>query len=273
MGNISQDASQTAQGAAMGGLVGGPMGAGIGAAGGLASGLLGGKGGPTPPDFNAAAQKQGVSDHPDQSSPFGYSQWRQDPTTGQWSQSTGFNGPLAGAAAGIQDQLAANAGQPLMTGEDARNQAITAAYGQATSRLDPQWSQREEQTKAELQAQGLDPSSEAYQREIGNLGRERNDAYTSAMNSAVGQGTAAQQATFGENLAAQQMPYQELAQLQGLAGQPNAPGSTQYLPAALAAYNSGLQNYSIGQQGKNSAMGGASMLAALNKFPPQGQQP
>jgi len=221
-----------------------------------------GKNSPTPPDFTKAAEAQGASARPNQNGPFGSVQWTQGPD-GKWTQNASLNPQLSQAASGLEAQAAQNASTPMMTGEDARKQAIDSAYGQASSRLDPQWSQREEQQKSQLIAQGLDPSSEAYQREMGNFERSRNDAYTSAMNSAIGQGTAAQQATFNENLASRELPYTQLGQLQGLAT-PLSPGpATQYLPAAMAAYQGALQTYGIQQAGKNSAMGGGAQAAAL----------
>lgn len=73
----------------------------------------------------------------------------------------------------------------LSGGEGARKQAQDAYYQQAVSRLDPMWSQREEAQRTRLLNQGLDPTSEASQTEMANLGRERNDAYDSAMRASV----------------------------------------------------------------------------------------
>jgi hypothetical protein len=268
-------------------MIGGPYGAVIGGVGGgLLGGLSGGKnksggkGGdaPTAPDFNAAVENQAISskqavgqqtqaNRPDQSNAFGAtSTWEQGP--GGWTQNSSFGGPLGSAVTGLEGQAAANAGQPAMTGEDARTQAINGAYGQATSRLDPQWSQNQEQLQTQLANQGLDPSSEAYQNAMGNFSRSQNDAYTSAMNSAIGQGTAAQATTFGENQAAQMQPYQQLGAIQGLGQQQATPyagqaQATQYLPAAMAAYQGALQTYGIQQQGKNSSMSGLGGLAPM----------
>src|SRR4029079_1616253 len=94
------------------------------------------------------------------------------------------------------------------------------------------WAQREEQQRQQLMNQGLDPDSEAYRNAMGTFGQQRNDAYSSAMNGAIGQGTAAGNAVFQNNLASQQanianalrarmQPLMEMQQLQGfLGGQP-----------------------------------------------------
>jgi hypothetical protein len=100
------------------------------------------------------------------------------------------------------------------TGDAARQQAIDAAYGQASSRLDPQWGQREDALRTQLANQGLDIGSEAYQGAMGELGRQRNDAYTSAMNAAIGQGTAAGQAIFGQDMQRRQQQIGEANQRQ-----------------------------------------------------------
>jgi hypothetical protein len=234
--------------------------------------------GPAAPDFASAAEKQAASSEQttqeqiaanrpaSQSNAFGAtSQWTKQPN-GQWTQASSLGGPLGSAASGLEGQIAANAGQPAMNGEDARTQAINGAYGQSTSRLDPQWSQNQEQLQTQLANQGLDPSSEAYQNAMGNFSRSKNDAYTSAMNSAIGQGTAAQATTFGENQQAQNQPYQQLGELSGLTQQQQTPYATQaqptqYLPAAMAQYEGALQQYGIQQQGKNSNMSGAASAA------------
>lgn len=170
----------------------------------------GGKGGPTPPQFGEAV-RNGISQGMDR------------------------------AATQIGNQGA------LPTGQEARDQAITAAYGQATSRLDPRFQQREDQLRTQLANQGLDPTSEAAQTELGNLGRERNDAYTSAMNGAIGQGTAAGSALFNQGVVGQMLPYQQLGALQGMQTQ---------------NYQNALQGASMEQAGKNSTLGGIGGTAA-----------
>lgn len=198
---------------------------------------------PTPPNFQGLAREEAqattAANRPNISTPFGAQTWTQDPRTGQWGMQTGFAGPLAGVAAGLGGQAAAGLGSPLnlgalpamSSGQQARDQAIQAAYTQASSRLDPMWAQREEAMRTRLLGQGLDPSSEAYRSAMRDLGAQRTDAYQSAMNAAIGQGTAAGQAMFGQSLGARQQalaealrgrtqPLEELGQLQGLLSMP-----------------------------------------------------
>jgi hypothetical protein len=227
---------------------------------------------PKAPDFSGAAaddyqsrvnatNAQTQQNRPNQSGPFASTTW--DAT----GQHTGFNGALGGAASSLMDQAAANYGSPMMTGDQARDQAINAAYGQATSRLNPQWDQRESQTKTQLLNQGLDPQSEAYVTALRNFGQDRNDAYSSAMNGAIGQGTQAGSAVFGQNMAAMNNPLQQLQAMQGLTGQPgftaagNA-GGTNTFGAAQAQGDWDNGQYQAKQQFAGDVLGGATGLAS-----------
>lgn len=231
---------------------------------------------PAAPDFSTAAEKQAQSsqqvtdaqtraNRAAQQNVFGFgSQWTQGPN-GQWTQTGSASGGLADAIRNLSSQAGRQGA--LGTGDQAREQAINAIYGQAVSRLDPQWQQRENQAMTRLANQGLDPGSEAYENAMGALSRERNDAYSSAMNSAIQGGTAAQQATFQQNLAAQMAPYQQLSALQGLSGQARytpagSAQAVQYLPAASALYGGQMDQYSSDQAGKNSLLSAATGMGA-----------
>lgn len=178
-----------------------------------------------------AAQSQTANNRLDTSNPFASQTFNEDGSVSQQ-----FTGGLGTASTGLQQQ-AAGLAQPMDwskfgavgTGDQARQQAIDASYGQATSRLDPQWSQREDQMRTRLMNQGLDPNSEAFRGEMSQLGQQRNDAYGSAMNSAQMMGQSAGDSVFRNNLMSQQsaisnalrqrgMPMQELQQLQAMMG-------------------------------------------------------
>jgi hypothetical protein len=205
-----------------------------------------GKGAPAPPDFAAAAEKQAASGRIN--TPFA-----------SWDgQSLGFADPLAQGAGNLMGQIG-NQG-PLPTGDAARQQAIDAAYGQAQSRLDPMFGQREEALRARLANQGLDPGSQAADAAMGNFGRERTDAYTQALANAIGQGTSAGNAIFQQGVQGQQLPYSQLSQLAGLL-QGNSAPQTQYLNAVGAGYQGQQNQYATQQAGKNSMMAGLASLA------------
>lgn len=205
---------------------------------------------PKASDYTAAAEKTAQQNRPDQTNAYGSrTTWSVGPD-GRPVQTQSFGGPLAGANSALLGQLGQEYSTPfdmskipgLTDGASARDQAINAAYGQATSRLDPQFAQREEQTRTQLLNQGLDPGSEAYQTQMANFGRDRNDAYSSAMNGAISQGTAAGSALFGQSLAGHNsamtdaltkraLPQQELEGLQGFLQQPGFQPGTNYLGA------------------------------------------
>lgn len=99
--------------------------------------------------------------------------------------------------------------------EAARQAAVNSTYSQATSRLDPQWQQREDQARAQLANQGLSENSTAFQTAMGNLGRERTDAYNQANYSAIGAGENAANALFGRQLSQGQFANDAASQMYG----------------------------------------------------------
>ncbi|GAB3773749.1 hypothetical protein GCM10028796_46710 [Ramlibacter monticola] len=66
-----------------------------------------------------------------------------------------------------------------------RQRTEDAFYKSATSRLDPQWQQRQGDLETQLANQGITRNSDAWEREMGNFGRERTDAYDTAMRGAI----------------------------------------------------------------------------------------
>lgn len=268
-------------------------------------GVGGPGGGPPAPDFRGAAEDQAKSsreaidrqtntNRPNQSNAYGASvNWHQNPD-GTWTQSQDFgSGGLGQAANGIMGQLGSAYSNPfsftgpgIMSGDAARDQAITGAYNQATSRLDPQFSQREQALRSQLLNQGLDPSSEAFQTAMGNFGRERNDAYSTAMNGAIAQGTAAGDSIFRNSLAGHDTAYGEqrqafndpmaLAQmLNGFTGQAGfnqagAADPTQYLPAAAMQGNHDMDIYKIQNgQATDTVKGFTNLLMSLAQLFPE----
>jgi hypothetical protein len=228
-----------------------------------------------------AAEKQAASsrevtdaqtgqNRPDQFNAFGFgTTWETGPD-GKPVQRSSFGGPMGQFAQNRMGELGSMGafdwsqfGQ-MQDGSAARDQAIEAAYGQATSRLNPQWNQREEQMRAQLANQGLDPTSQAAQAASQQFGQQRNDAYGSAMNSAIMQGQAAGDSVFRNNMMSRQqslaealrargMPMEELGALQGLTGQQGFMGAgradpTQYLSAAALQGNMDLARWQAQQK-------------------------
>lgn len=212
-----------------------------------------------------AVNRQTQANRPNINTPFGFQGWEQGPN-GEWTLNAGLSPQVQSAYQNMKPFDLGQFGQ-MGTGDDARNQAITAAYGQATSRLDPQFAQRETQLRSQLANQGLDPNSEAARGAMAQFGQARNDAYGSAMNSAIGQGQAAGDSVFRNNLMARQnaiaealkersMPLSDLQGLQGFMQTPSFMGAqardpAQYLNAAIS--NANYQSGNANQQNANQA--------------------
>lgn len=238
---------------------------------------VGNKGSAPPTDFGTAAQAQAQSDQqatsqqtqanrPDQQTGFGSTTWTQNPMSGAWSQNSSLNPQLGGALSSLQGQAATNAATGPQSIADASNQAISANYNQAASRLNPQWQQSNEQMGAQLANEGMDPNSQAYRTAMTQQSQAQNDAYSSAMNNAIGMGNQTEQT----QLAAQMQPYQQMNALQGYQngapafGSAQNAGGTQYLQAGEAA--AGMlagQNQANQQTGASTTSGAASMIGSI----------
>lgn len=235
---------------------------------------------PPPPDYMGITDRQGqiasqlleqqtLANRSNQSNPFGYSNWQKG-DNGQWTQNSGFNGQMGGLFGNLQSQAANAWSTPLDNGQQARQHAEDAIYGQAQSRLDPMWNQREEQNRTRLINQGFDPNSQAYQQQMGSFGRDRNDAYQGAMNNAVmggGQEASRQQAM---DLQSRNAPLSQMGMMQGWlpgnnGGTAGLAKTPDYLGAASSGYGSAMSGYNAGQaqNGQNQAAGLAALLALL----------
>lgn len=199
--------------------------------------------------YQNAAEAQATANRPTQNSPFASSGWQQDPKTGQWTQNVGLNPGLQGAAEGFMGQLGGSAGA------DARKHAEDAIYARETSRLDPMWNQRENQYGTQLANQGLDSQSEAYKNAMGDFGRQRNDAYSSAMQDAIMGGGAEQQRQQG-------LAMGGLEGLQGLTGMPGFQQGPNYLGAVQGYNGYNLEKSQQDNQWWSDLIGGGAMLGA-----------
>lgn len=104
---------------------------------------------------------------------------------------------------------------------DYRKQAEDAIYKSATSRLDPQWQQRQQDFDVQMANQGITRGSAAYSKAQDDFNRQRTDAYQQAQMGAITGGGAEAQRNFGMDQGALQ---QQLAAQQALFGQQQAAG-------------------------------------------------
>jgi hypothetical protein len=113
------------------------------------------------------------------------------------------------------------AGIPQITGQianqstpDLVKQAQDAAYKSQTQYLDPQFAQQQEALQSQLANQGIAQGSAAYNTAMDNFSRQKQAAYQSAQNAAVGQGDLEQNVLFGQG--AQQANLQNAASQQAM---------------------------------------------------------
>lgn len=140
-------------------------------------------------------------------------EWTQD-DNGRWSQTQTLTGDAQSAldaqmamqkgkseqALGMMDRMKNEFGESADWGQfgdqtglefdpsELRQKAEDAAYGRATSRLDPRFEQESNALEIKLANQGLSPGDQAYDAAMGNFNRSKEDAYANAQNMAVSQG-------------------------------------------------------------------------------------
>lgn len=123
-----------------------------------------------------------------------------------------------------------------------RQRVEDALYGRATSNLDPQFQQREDAMRTRLLNSGIREGSEAWNTETGNFGRERENAYTGARESAILAGGNEQSRLMADALRARQQGAGEVT----AAGQFGNQAANQALQAELAKL--GLYNAAEGDE-------------------------
>lgn len=142
------------------------------------------------------------------------------------------------------------------------------AYGAITSRLDPQWSVRQQQIETQLTNQGLRPGMEAWDNAMRDFNNARNDAYQQANLAAIQ--TAPQ--TLQEAQAVRELPLNELSALAtgGQVGMPQFGGSggnainpANYAQAAAQQAAAANQRYGYDVGNYNSMTSGLTSVASM----------
>ena len=182
-------------------------------------------------------------------------------------------------------------GQVPLSGDEARQQAEDALYGRATSRLDPQWEQRSSDLEAKLVAQGLRPGDAAWDRQMANEERARQDDYARARQEAIigggqeqarqfdmGMGASQYQSELRQNQLAEQMQKRgfSLNEINALLSgqQVNTPEfqsfsqagrgeGTDYLGATDMGYQAALGKASADNAARQGMFGGLGTLAGV----------
>ena len=108
-------------------------------------------------------------------------------------------------------QLQTRLQNPELLAQDTTN----ALYKANTQYLDPQFAQSQAQLENRLANQGITQGSEAYNNAMLNFNNQKQQAYESARNQAIGSGMQAAQGMFGMNLQGGQFANQALGQQYG----------------------------------------------------------
>ena len=184
-----------------------------------------------------------------------------------WGQAPGSQGiPQAGQ--GMQGKLdfASLGGMPDPSVTN--KQGTDAYYQQATSRLDPQWNQREEQKRSQLYNMGLKEGDQAYNQEMERFGQQRNDAYAGANRESILTGSQMGNQLFQQGMAGRQQGANELGQSGAFQNQAQNQGFTQGMGAQSQGYNQDLQsaNYANALRQAQFGMQGQQRAQNLNEM-------
>ena len=133
------------------------------------------------------------------------------PGTANAEDSAAFLGKaLNNATNTISSPFNFNSAPAMPTADEATRQRVAdALYNQSKSRLDPQFNQASSNLDSKLAAQGITVGSDAYNRELDNLMRAKNDAYQTAMNNSQMNSIDAMSNLFGMGMSARQQGVNE----------------------------------------------------------------
>lgn len=162
----------------------------------------------------------------------------------------------------LQTSLDYSGAQAVQGSDQSRQRAEDAIYQSATSRLDPQWQQRQTDLETQLAQSGISRNSEAYTRAMADFNRQRSDAYQQASMGAITGGGAEAQRNQGMDLALRQQQVGEAGTQgqfynQALTGQfgLGQQATQQQLAQQAQAFQQQLQGLGYGMQQQQQAFG------------------
>lgn len=103
-----------------------------------------------------------------------------------------------------------------------RGRQEDALYARNTSRLDPQWEQRQAALESQLTNQGFMRGTEAWNQAMDSMGRDRNDAYAGARNDSILAGGEEQSRLFANALQARGQQFGERESMGNFTNSANA---------------------------------------------------
>lgn len=262
-------------GGALGGVLGGQLGGMFG---------MGGGGGPKAPDPYAMADAQMKINRDaarmsmvNQQGPFGSVNYSEGPN-GMFTATTSLD-PAGQAAIGGARQMAGDrlsmfnskyAGEGSDFSGD-RQRIEDAMYSRMTSRLNPEYDERERAMLSRLEAQGITQGSEAFKRNADDFNRDRRSAYDEARQSAILGGGQEQSRMFDMGSRQRGQEWGEVGSLFNLGQLGNTPqaighagiGSPDLMGAINNQYQGQLGAYSAKKQGQAQLLGGLLKLPLM----------
>lgn len=190
-----------------------------------------------------AAQQQTRDNRPNQTTPFGFSNWTQGPD-GSWNQNLGFAPGMQGLFDTLQGQAGAGLAGGIGTGDDAFNQAFGASWANAQQNLLPQLQDHYDQGRSSLINSGAELGSEIYGTGMQGLDRNFNAGLTDAWQGAMQAGQGAQNLTYQQNKDAYAVPFSLMGQMNNWLQMPLFQGASGYAGAAGSDYQDQIANYS-----------------------------
>lgn len=222
---------------------------------------------PPAPDPFMLIEEQARVNRANEIGPSGTTINYQDPRTGVWTQKRSFSEPLQGLYNKQIDLLK----NPLSTDFSADSDKVEkATYDRQRGLLDPMFGQRETDMRTSLANKGIMEGSEAWNREIGDFNRARDESYNKAALDSITAGRAEQGRLFGQGLEGRQAQFNELAALLGgqQVARPNSldvmgPFNTQYQGQLQSTRDANANAASRNAQTTSAAATGASALVSL----------
>lgn len=165
----------------------------------------------------------------------------------------------------IQDKVDMS-GVPSLVGGDAlvkfQNEARDAAWKNAQAALDPQWNNYETGLETKLANQGVMQNSEAWNKAISEMSRNRQYDYSQAQNNAVRQGLEAGGQLFNEGLASNQNAYSQALNNGQFTNSAQNQGFNQSLQNA--GLNNSVQNQMFNQEFQNAGLNNSADQQLMN---------
>lgn len=203
---------------------------------------------------------------------------------GQQGQLTDAANPYINQIQGMQPFSLSGLPNMSTNFDDLRKSQGDALYKQQTAFLDPQFKQSEDALRSRMANQGIVEGSEAANNAMGDFNRGKEFSYGQARDKAItgagqeadrafGMQSQARNQMLSEMLTQRGLPFQELSQLQGLAGKVNLPqfeGMSQVgaAPADITSamnnqYQGQVDTYNAKKQSQNANLQTAATIAAM----------